>query len=147
MTRMISCLFLGLIAAQANGPAFAQDFNANPTGALIAPRSDVIVFDQPPDGALKSAPMAEGVLQPSGGGATWFGLQPDANAPSGYAPNGTSTSVAGALSVTGYVDIYQGNSLNRWVQIAPTASGTPGGWVQWGAAGQAPQGFTVTGGN
>ncbi len=142
MTRMFSCLFLGLIAAQANGPAFAQDFNANPTGALLTPQSEVIVFDQPPNGAFKAPPAALGVLQPNAGGTNWIDLKN--KSASIVAP---SASVVPALPITGYVDVYQGNDLKRWVHIAPTKRGTPGGWVQWGAVGEAPQGFTVSGGN
>jgi hypothetical protein len=145
MKRIFVCLIFGFSLSQAQ--AQPQDFNANPTGALIVPNSDVIVFNQPPTGALQAPPVATGVLQANGGAATWFGLQPDQAAPSGYAPNGIIAQVPMGLPVTGYVDVYQGNALNRWVQIPPTDTGAPGGWVQWGLAGQPPQGLSVVGGN
>lgn len=143
MKHIFACMFVGLLSP----PAHAQDLNANPTGALITPNSDIIVFDQPPTGAFKAPPVPTGVLQPDSGTATWFGLQPDPGTRSGYSPNGVVTPVPGQLPITGYVDVYQGDALNRWVQIPPADTGTPGGWVQWGPADQPPQGFTIEGGN
>ena len=145
MTRIIPCLFFSLFAAQ----AFAQDPASNPVGALIVPTSDIIMFDLPPSGAFQSVPIARGIVQPGNAGNTWFALQPDGTAPSGYSVTGETAPLPAQLTVSQFVDVYQDKALNRWVLIAPLNDSAPGGWALWGEAGQLPQGFTIlpNGGN
>ncbi len=130
-------------------PAFAQDPNANPIGALISPTADIVLFDAPPNGAFQSLPIARAIVQPAIDNSTVFALQPDSKAPSGYSVTGQTSAAPAQLLVTGFVDVYQEKSLNRWVQIAPLDSTASPAWALWGEVGQPPQTFTVTpmGGN
>jgi hypothetical protein len=141
--------FIPLVLCLFASPAFSQDPNANPIGALISPTADIVLFDAPPNGAFQSVPTARAIVQPGIDASTVFALQPDSKAPSGYSVTGQTIAAPSQLVVTGFVDVYQEKSLNRWVQIAPLDSTAPAAWALWGEVGQPPQAFTVTpmGGN
>jgi hypothetical protein len=122
----------------------------SPVGSVVSPKAPVVLFDAPPSNVFTPAPEAKGVFQTSDGQTSYYKLQPDKSASGGYAVDPNPTLPKGPLVITDYVDVYQGKDLNRWIQVAPSATVDPAttqqpeGWTLWGPANGASRSLTLS---
>lgn len=108
-------------------PGRAQE---SPVGTILAPTDPLVLFDNPPS-VLFNAPTATAVLQDRGIGTEIQPLAPDPAAPQGYVAAAPPQVADGGLVVTDYIDVFQGDAMARWAQVAPAdpanAMTLPGG--------------------
>jgi hypothetical protein len=102
-------------------PTSAQD--APRTGTILFPQGPSVIYDRPPNAVFGEPAAPTAVVRGSQEGAEIFRVEPDPANPGSFALAPDAPVASGGLEVLGSVEVFQGNKLQQWIQVAPKGSG------------------------
>lgn len=101
--------------------AVAQE--APPVGTILLPQAPTVLYDRPPNAVFGEASAPTAVVRGGDQGAELFRVKPDAANPGSFAVAPDAPVDATGLKVLGSVEVYKGDQLQRWIQVAPQDAG------------------------